>query len=167
VAQKVVRRSETDVLVARKERREGYHRVLVATDFSASAERALDSAIALAASGAVIDVVHYLDSARMVGGNFGASQVLPSALERMTELARVQGDQLLASRQRPGLELRLRVSSERPVPGVIHSLELEPHDLVALGTHGRRGVRRFLLGSVAEAVVRHAPCSVLIAHGPT
>ena len=164
VAQKVVRLSETDVLVARRERREGYHRILVATDFSASAERALDSAIALAARGGAIDVVHYLDAGRMIGGNFGASQVLPSALERMTELARVQGDELLAPKQAPGLELRFRVSSGRPVPGLIHALELEPCDLVALGTHGRRGVRRFLLGSVAEAVVRHAPCSVLIAH---
>ena len=38
------------------------------------------------------------------------------------------------------------------------------HDLIALGTHGYRGVRRFLLGSVAEAVVRHAHCSVLVTH---
>ncbi len=164
VAQKIVRQSETDVLVARKERREGYHRILVASDFSPSAERALDSAIALAAPGGAIDVVHYLDSARMIGGNFGASQVLPSALERMTELARVQGDQLVARRQVPGLELRFRAFAERPVPGLIHALELEPCDLVALGTHGRRGVRRFFLGSVAEAIVRHAPCSVLVAH---
>jgi len=35
-----------------------------------------------------------------------------------------------------------------------------PADLIVLGSHGRRGINRFLLGSVSEAVVRHAPCSV-------
>lgn len=165
VAQKVVRYSEIDVLVARRERREGFHRILVGTDFSASAERALDGAIELAAPGAAIDIVHYLDAGRMIGGNFGASQLLPTALERMTELARGQGEELLARKQAPGLALRFRVSTERPVPGLIHSLELQPCDLVALGSHGRRGIRRLVLGSVAENVVRHAPCSVLVAHG--
>lgn len=39
-------------------------------------------------------------------------------------------------------------------------------DLIVLGSHGRKGVKRFLLGSVAEAVARHAPCSVFIVRGP-
>ena len=43
-------------------------------------------------------------------------------------------------------------------------LDSEPYDLVIMGTHGYRGFRRFLLGSVAEATVRHAPCSVLVVH---
>ena len=38
------------------------------------------------------------------------------------------------------------------------------YDLVALGTHGRKGIERALLGSVAEATVRYAPCSVLVTH---
>ena len=40
----------------------------------------------------------------------------------------------------------------------------EGFDLVAVGTHGHRGLRRIVLGSVAEAIIRHAPCSVLISH---
>jgi nucleotide-binding universal stress UspA family protein len=165
VAQNVVRHSETDVLVARRERREGYHSILVATDFSAGAERALDGAIALAAPGAAIDLVHYLDPARMIAGNFGASDVLSAARERMIQLAQLDGEQLVARRRAANLTLRFRASSERPVPGIIHAIEARPFDLVALGSHGRRGFRRFLLGSVAENVVRHAPCSVLVAHG--
>jgi nucleotide-binding universal stress UspA family protein len=39
-------------------------------------------------------------------------------------------------------------------------------DLIALGSHGRMGLERFLLGSVSEAVARHAPCSVLIVRAP-
>jgi len=41
-----------------------------------------------------------------------------------------------------------------------------PADLVVIGSHGRRGVERFLLGSVSEAVVRHAPCSVQVVRIP-
>ena len=42
--------------------------------------------------------------------------------------------------------------------------ETTHRDLIAIATHGYRGFRRLLLGSVAEATVRHAPCSVLAAH---
>ena len=42
--------------------------------------------------------------------------------------------------------------------------EAVEYDLVAMGTHGSRGFRRFILGSVAEATVRHSTCSVLVAH---
>jgi nucleotide-binding universal stress UspA family protein len=43
--------------------------------------------------------------------------------------------------------------------------EVGDEDLIDFGTHGHRGLLRFLLGSVAESVIRHAPCSVLVAHG--
>lgn len=165
VAQHVVRQSETDVLVARRGRRDGYQRIVCATDFSASAERALDGAIALAEPGASIEVVHHLATRWPAGGNFAASELLSRDIDVMVELAREQGAQLLARKQVPGLELLFHVSTERPVPGIVHWLETHPCDLASLGSHGRRGVRRFLLGSVAEAVVRHAPCSVLVAHG--
>ena len=42
-----------------------------------------------------------------------------------------------------------------------------PADLIVMGSHGRRGIDRLLMGSVAEAVVRHAPCSVQIARAPS
>ena len=40
-----------------------------------------------------------------------------------------------------------------------------PADLIVIGSHGRRGLDRFLLGSVSEGVVRHAPCSVEVVRG--
>jgi len=165
VAQHVVRQCETDVLVARRGSRDAYQRILVATDFSASAERALDGAIALAAPGASIHVVHHLATRWPAGGNFAASELLSRDVDLMVELAREQGAELLARKQVPGLELLFHVSTERPVPGIVHWLETHSCDLAVLGSHGRRGIRRVLLGSVAEAVVRHAPCSVLVTHG--
>jgi hypothetical protein len=46
---------------------------------------------------------------------------------------------------------------------ILRRLDQESYDLVVMGNRGRRGLTRFLLGSVAETVVRHAPCSVLVA----
>ena len=45
---------------------------------------------------------------------------------------------------------------------ILKEIEEHPYDLVIMGSHGRRGLARFLLGSVAEKTVRHAPCSVIV-----
>jgi nucleotide-binding universal stress UspA family protein len=49
-----------------------------------------------------------------------------------------------------------------PAEAVVHEARTWSADLLVLGTHGRRGAARLLLGSVAETVLRHAPCSVLV-----
>ena len=51
-----------------------------------------------------------------------------------------------------------------PASVITHAAERGGHDLIAIGTHGHRGFRRLLLGSVAESTIRHAPCSVLVVH---
>lgn len=159
VAQRVVRMSANDVLVARPTWREGYHRILVAMDYSASAERALDGALALAAPGAEIDVVHFEGTLSAI------ESIRREDREALADELRRQADELLARKARPGVELHFHLSSGAPMPGIIHWLETHHHDLAAVGSHGLRGIRRGLLGSVSESVVRHAPCSVLVAHG--
>jgi nucleotide-binding universal stress UspA family protein len=169
VAEHVVRSSATDVLVARREGagRGGYHRILVGTDFTPAAERALDRALDLAAPGALVDVVHFYNLV-LPPPLYATvtSALMPDNLEQaIAATARERGAKLLASRQRPGVEIVFHALPGAPVPGIVHRLEATPHDLAALGSSGRRGFRRFMLGSVAEAVVRRAPCSVLIAGG--
>lgn len=166
VAERIIRASEIDVLVARGELTAGggFHRVLVATDFSPPADRALARAMALAARDAVIDVVHFYgghpyaelhDQLRTLG-NQDLDEVLVADL-------RAAGELLVAEKAGRGRAPRFSVVRQRPIPGIVHRLEEEPYDLVALGSHGRRGLPRFVLGSVAETVARRAPCSVLIA----
>lgn len=166
VAEKVARTSHTNVLVARGEARR-FARILVATDFSPASERALQVASALAAPTARIDVLH---SWQYPAGLHGVRTAEPTE----GPLADIR-DQIVARVDKLGAALVERYrSATREVHfvrefgsarEVIHDrLEAEPYDLVATGTHGYRGVRRFLLGSVAEATLRHAPCSVLIAH---
>lgn len=166
VAERIIRASEIDVLVARGEgaARGGFHRVLVATDFSTAADRALARAITLAAKDAVIEVVHFYaghpyaelhDQLRSLGDQ-DLDEVLVADL-------RAAGELLVADKAARGRAPRFSVARQRAIPGIVHRLESERYDLVALGSHGRRGLTRFVLGSVAETVARRAPCSVLIA----
>lgn len=64
----------------------------------------------------------------------------------------------------PGAESRLLQSDPRH--GIVETANEIKADLVIVGTHGRRGIPRMLLGSVAEYVVRHAPCTVLTVRTP-
>ncbi len=166
VAESIIRRSSTDVLVARgvERARGGFHTILVATDFSMLADRALERALDLAAPDASIEVVHFhtphhlreSDELRSADGRTHDDLV-------MQELASA-GERLVAGKAAKGrASVRFSLAVGRPIPGIVHRLEAESHDLVALGSQGRRGFERLALGSVAEAVARRAPCSVLVA----
>ena len=63
--------------------------------------------------------------------------------------------------------LELRVVVGRPFERIIETAIREPVGLIVLGTHGRMGLSRVAVGSVAEHVVRLAPCPVLTVKGPT
>ena len=166
VAEKIVRTSPTNVVVARGEPSE-FSRLLVATDFSPASERALQVAMALASPNAHIDVLH---AWQYPPGIRGAVEPTPSE----GPLVSVARD-IIHRAERLGEALTKRYASDTrtvtftnvfgPPGAIIHErLESNSYDMVAMGTHGHRGFRRFLLGSVAEATVRHAPCSVLVTH---
>lgn len=168
VATGVVRLSETDVMVARASRAPdpGFRAIAVGADFSASAERALETAVEIAAPGAHIDVVHCASLRPVVYGGFGVVEPLPLELRQpLVEDLRIQGEQLISRHQRDGVSLAFHVVSDRPVPGLSHWAESRSCDLLAVGSHGRRGVRRLILGSVAESMLKRAACSVLVSHG--
>ena len=64
------------------------------------------------------------------------------------------------------LKVREQIIAGNPRHEILNVANSEPIDLIIIGTHGRRGFSRFVHGSVAEAVVRHAPCSVLSVKRP-
>jgi nucleotide-binding universal stress UspA family protein len=168
VATGVARLCETDVLVARPSRagRHEYRMVVVGTDFSASAERALDVALELVSPGGQIDVVYCAAMLPAIYGDFGVIEPLPAEVRQaLVDDLRIPGEQLLARKSREKVSLSFHVSPDRPAPGLAHWVETRSGDLLAVGSHGRRGFKRLLLGSVAESVLKRAPCSVLVAHG--
>jgi nucleotide-binding universal stress UspA family protein len=163
VAERTVRLCRRSALVARGPAPEGsgYRRILVATDFSPHAELALDAALELARPEAEIEAVHCWQT-----------PVLPAGLP----LAPVRGqlEQHVAEAGQSLVERHAAVSQRiRFVPieataaeGLCARAQETGADLIAIGSHGRRGVKRWLLGSIAEVTVRHAPCSVLVARRP-
>jgi nucleotide-binding universal stress UspA family protein len=170
VAELIVRRATCDVLVSRGTATSGmFARPLVATDFSVTAERALLSTLDLVGPGVPIQIVHAWQYP--VGswgfGLLGAHSTAANTVrEAITLTAEEHGARLLAAHRRDGHPLQFELAEGSAADAVTRLAEERGHDLVAIGTHGYRGFERFLLGSVAEATVRHAPCSVLIAHVP-
>jgi universal stress protein A len=132
--------------------------ILCAMDLSEPSERALELAAALARDrGARLLVLHV---------------AVPPPFVRPGELAKVlqqpggyrqELEDLLRRFQPSGLEGRIdyRIEEGMPADEILRLAEETPCDLVVLGTHGRGGLGRLLLGSVAEEVLRRASCPVL------
>ena len=165
----ILRHAPCDVLVCRGATAPGaFVRPLAATDFSPTALRALRHAADLTARGAPIEVVH---AWQLPAGSWGATLLgqarFPWSTVRDAVLAsaRAQADAIVATQTDLGHALHVELVQGPPASVITHAAERGGHDLIAIGTHGRGGFRRLLLGSVAESVVRHAPCSVLVAHG--
>jgi nucleotide-binding universal stress UspA family protein len=172
VAERVVRLCSMPVLVARGEApRGGYRRILVPTDFSDAAEAALDMALQVAGRDAHIELLHCWNLPPGAGGYLaelsGTRGVYETVRDAVTEGADAAAERLLGARRGRGSTVaftRIQAPAARGIQQFMD--ERGPWDLVIVGSHGRRGLSRFLLGSVAEVTVRHAPCSTLVVHVP-
>jgi nucleotide-binding universal stress UspA family protein len=75
--------------------------------------------------------------------------------------AKTQADKLSAEHS----DVHIELVQGPPASVITETAERRGHDLIVIGSHGHRGFRRLLLGSVAESTVRHAACSALVVHG--
>jgi universal stress protein A len=129
--------------------------ILVPIDFSPGAQQALDYACALAGKlGAVVHLVTALGPA----GELPLSAKLVEELVR--ENARALEELAAARRDRVAFGAPI-VEAADPRDLILATVSRVDADLIVMGTHGRRGLSRLLLGSVAEDVLRRAPCPVL------
>lgn len=148
-----------------------YRRILVALDGSGTSERALREAIRLAREQrARLRLVHVVDE-------FAAKARPAASLDEFWKAARAAGRRLLedaaARATKAGiepetklLEIRSLGSLVRRVPSlIVGEAGRWGADLIVIGTHGRRGISKLLLGSVADGVVRTATTSVLLVRG--
>jgi nucleotide-binding universal stress UspA family protein len=135
--------------------------ILVPTDLGDPAEQAFDYAIALAAQlGARIVLLYVLRPAPLGLVEMGAV-VTEGAVDSMLTAAQAELDRRAA---RGGVAVDTLVRTGEAHDVILQVAAEARADLIVMGTHGRRGIRRLLLGSVAEAVVRSAPCPVLTMH---
>jgi nucleotide-binding universal stress UspA family protein len=140
-----------------------FRRILIAVDSSPLSARAADAGIELArALGGEVAFIHAVDPA--LGGTPGSGVPADQGLA----LAEQDCKRLLAEfRQRASLQPVQPLPLEflpvgKPGTEIVKAAKEWPADVIVLGSHGRGGIPRMVLGSVAEAVMRHAPCPVLV-----
>jgi len=141
-------------------------RILVGTDFSVGARAAVEAAVDLAkASGAELILAHVVPISAFVGfaGAGGALAFDAAQLQRAVHAEAEQALRDEAARIHAlGVQVRTAILDG---PAALELCELakgSAAELVVVGSHGRTGIGRLLLGSVAENVVRHAPTAVLV-----
>jgi len=152
-----------DQLVARIRRPFSVRRILFPTDFSAFANQALPYAVAMAEDyGAALHVLHVVPTPEMVTQFEAVAPVLDAGFfAELEKGAREQLERVVpdAVRERVGLSLAVRRGAA--FVEIVRYAKEEAIDLIVIATHGRTGLRHALFGSVAEKVVRKAPCPVL------
>ncbi len=135
------------------------HTILHPTDFSERSRFALRLAGALARDyGARLILLHVAVPPVVV---YGEGAILPTPEE--------ERDQLLAELEQlqvPGVHVEHRLEEGDPVAEIVRVAEESRADLIVMGTHGRTGFGRLLMGSVAERTLRKAPCPVLTVRAP-
>ncbi|WP_121823657.1 universal stress protein [Halostella salina] len=130
--------------------------VVIATDGSESVERAVDVALDLARRfDAAVHALYVVDESDVDSSPESIREELQTALEETGEEA------LAAVRDRADREVETVVREGRPAAEICEYAREEDVDVVATGTRGRHGENRFLIGSVAEHVVRTCPVPVL------
>ncbi|SDR40089.1 universal stress protein [Natronobacterium texcoconense] len=135
-----------------------YRNVLVPTDGSEPAARAVEQAVEIADRfDATLHVLFAADVDDRTPWDLSGSQVVESVRDHGQAL--VDG---VAERAPDDLEVTTAVVDGDPRDAIRAYAEDEGIDVIVMGTHGRRGVDRLLLGSVAEHVMRNADCSVLV-----
>jgi nucleotide-binding universal stress UspA family protein len=138
--------------------------ILVPSDFGEPSEAALDYAVELAkALNAEIIVLHAFEIPAMSFPD-GAIVATAEMTSRILEGAQAGLDKQVARFAGAGVTVRGIVKQNDPWHAVLTTAEEVGADLVCMGTHGRRGLPRAILGSVAEKVVRTCPVPVLVVH---
>ena len=136
-------------------------KILFPTDFSSDGNAGLNEAAALARDqNATLLILHVEEPPVTYGGGefyCGPSELTTQLLEKMLE-------RIVPADASVRCEHRLVVGS--PADEIVGVARQEGVGLIVMGTHGRTGIKRLLMGSVAEAVIRSAPCPVLIYRSP-
>jgi nucleotide-binding universal stress UspA family protein len=143
-----------------------YKRILVPVDGSRASNRGLREAIRLAkGQQASLQLVHVVDEHTVL---VSAAEVGPEMVNLMLEL-RKRGSQLLRSAealvQRNGLKCVAVLLEAQTGPAadlIVRQARKSGADLIVIGTHGRRGLRRLIMGSDAEQIVRTSPVPVML-----
>src|SRR6185295_14476180 len=130
--------------------------VLHATDFSAASSRALDSAVDIAHTyNAKLTLVHVMSPLIPMMPEQYFDTDLINRIERQTREWNLRQLKRLAERaKRRGVRVTIQLREGDEAPQIVRAARVGHADLIVVGTHGRSGIQKFFLGSVADRVVR-------------
>jgi nucleotide-binding universal stress UspA family protein len=132
-------------------------KILFPTDFSHLSDAALDHASALARdTGASLLIVHVEEPPMAYGGGemyYGIPEPDRAEIRRMTEAVKPTD---------PEVRYEHRLVEGSPAEEIVRVADEEHVDMIVIGTHGRTGLKRLLMGSTAEQVMRLAKCPVFV-----
>lgn len=138
--------------------------ILVPTDFSEYSDRAFAWALEMAEKWrATLELLHVVPTPTYPPMMIGESGFNPADYESsLRDDAQKQVAAMAGRADKPGVAIKTTVVVGSPFHDICTIAEQAKSDLIVVGSHGRTGLSHILLGSVAERVVRHAPCPVLV-----
>ena len=137
-------------------------RVLCATDLSPASEPAWHEAQLVAGLlRAELALLHVVPSVAVPIEGYFPPELYQELMEGGEREARARLDQLVATRRDASQKVTLRVEQGAPAARILAAAAADPADLLVMGTHGRTGLDRLVMGSVADRVIRSAACPVL------
>lgn len=145
-----------------------YQNILVAVDGSETAQQALREAIKLARSlSSRIRIIHVVNTVPWI------AQGAPEAIEEIVTQLRSTGESIVHEAKTAVRQADVEVddrlveaTGERAGEFIVSEANAWPAHLIVCGTHGRRSLKRLLVGGDAEYIVRHSPVPVLLVRGP-
>jgi nucleotide-binding universal stress UspA family protein len=145
-----------------------FARIMACTDFSEPGDRAIEAAFSLAPDGdATVVLVHVVDALHipnpMYAHYYRSDEWSPEVQANAQSEARQALERLVPKKATGGeRQVEMVVGHGRPIDEIVRIAEEHAADLIVVGTQGHSAIAHLLLGSVAERIVRHAPCSVLL-----
>ena len=145
-------------------KREFYRNIVIATDGSENTQRAISYGIEIAKlSGATVHALYVVNTPSTISENWTAGK------ETIYEIMRNDGEKVVSKVKKigeaSGVEVKEVVLDGHPSNEIIDFAENNNIDLIVMGTLGKTGLERFLIGSVAEKVVRGSKVPVMVVRG--
>ena len=139
-----------------------FKRIIVATDLSPASEPALKEAIGLAnENGAELLIAHAYQPPSVVEAQSISAGVYEEWDQSIRAGVKVRLQELVESAAKEGVQAKSLILTGAPYEAIAEAAKVNDADLLVLGTHGRKGVSRSFLGSVAARVISTAPCPVM------
>jgi nucleotide-binding universal stress UspA family protein len=157
VTARVIGHTQRDVLVVPNGTVVGWKKIVLATDGSRHSAKATERAISFAKSyGGELRVISVVD----VPTEFYAEA--PQAVENLVRKAQGFVADVKKQAEEAGVKVETFVGEAEAYEAITHLAKEQNADMIVIGSYGRTGLRRLLMGSVAEKVIGYAPCPVLV-----